>query len=178
MVGGNDVRVLRFRAFEFHHHQRQAVEKNQDVRASLVRAHHRELAHRQPLVADVLPIDQPRPVVDRLAAALVFHRHAIHQQAVNALVLLNQVGELQIQHRVRRRRHRIRRELGIDPRHRRLQSGGQHRAVVAFALAGRVRIEGVAAMAGKAHLREEVEDDGFKTGFEELGHGRMVAGIR
>jgi hypothetical protein len=50
--------------------------------------------------------------------------------------------------------------------------------MVAFPLAGRVRIEGIAAMAGKTHLREECQDDGFKSGFEELGHGRMVAGLR
>jgi len=81
---------------------------------------------------------------------------------------LNQIGEAQVQNRIRRRSHRIRREVGIDPRHRRLQPGGQHRAVVAFALAGRVRIEGIPAMAGKAHLREKSEDDGFKTGFEDF----------
>ena len=121
VIGGNNVRVFRLRPFQFHDHQRQAVEENQNVRPPLVRAHHRELIHRQPLVVLVLPIDQPRPVMDGLTAALVFHRHAIHEQSMNPLVLLDEFREAQIQQGIRRRRHRFRREIGIDPRYRRLQ---------------------------------------------------------
>ena len=47
----------------------------------------------------------------------------------------------------------------------------QHHPVIAVALAGRVRVERVAAVTGKPHLREQREDHGFKTGFEDLGHG-------
>ena len=43
--------------------------------------------------------------------------------------------------------------------------------MVAVSLAGRVRVKRIAAMAGKPHLREQREDHGFKTGFEDLGHG-------
>ena len=45
--------------------------------------------------------------MNRLAASLVFYRHPIHQETVDALVFLNQIGEPEVQNGIRRGIHRI-----------------------------------------------------------------------
>ena len=82
--------------FQFHHHQRQTVDEQDDIRAlGIVIFQHRKLVDGQEFVVlRVGKVDQPDLVGSALPLAdAVFDVHAIGQQTVECLVVVDDGGE-------------------------------------------------------------------------------------
>jgi hypothetical protein len=74
--------------------------------------------------------DQPGP----RCASLEFHVHALHQQPVEAPVVLHQAGALRVGHLAQRVVQRLRRQTGVQPRQRRPQPAEAENVAEACAL--------------------------------------------
>jgi hypothetical protein len=95
-----DVGVEVGRVLQLDQHQRQAVDEQQQVGpAAVARPLDGELVDVQPVVGGgVGPVDQASEVAAAVAALLLLHRHARHQEAVKLLVGRQQGRRAQVDH--------------------------------------------------------------------------------
>ena len=141
--GRPDVRIFVTGVFQLDHHQRQAVDEQHHVRAACeFRALHRELVHRQPVVGrNVGEIQQPHPVAARLAVALILHRHAVDQPAVQLPVGADQRRHVGAEHTAQRVVTGAGRDVRVQAGDGVRQPVAQHDIPIGVALAaGRFRV--------------------------------------
>ena len=119
----------------------------------------------------MLEVQQPHGVAaQRAVGARVLHGHAIHQQAVEAVVLVDDAGHIRVQRTPQRLLAHLRRHGGVEPRERRPQPADQHHIGVALPL--RPRIVGVRCETvrhGVAELAEPFQGGLLDRGFIDTG---------
>ena len=185
LEGGIGVGSLVGSVLEFDDGQGQAVDKEDDVGSAGV-LQRRIGASDRPLLADAelvdgqvvvifaAPIHDLRRLVDGAPVlALVADRYAIHQQAVQAVVVLEQVGGVSAGELAKGVVQGHRRQVGIEPGQSRAQAVAENDIVISAAF-GRDAIgrEVGAADVGIAHLAQPVQGGEFDVGFgEAIGHG-------
>ena len=118
MVSGHHPSLLALRRFQLDHHKRKPVEKQHHIGAPFGCAHHGKLVHGKPVVLRIRPIHQAQAVVNGFVLTAVFDGHTVHQQAVNPVVLSEQIRELQIAHGMNRVFDGLRGRQRVEPFHR------------------------------------------------------------
>lgn len=92
LEGRGDGRVFISRVFQFDHDQRQAIDKQNQVRPFVDAVfHNRKLVDRQKIVAlGTLKINQPDQIPARLSVVLIGHVDSLGQHAVKGFVVGNE----------------------------------------------------------------------------------------
>jgi hypothetical protein len=185
LEGAPDRGVLGRGVLQLQHRQRQAIHEQHHVRpAAVLVLHHAELVHRQPVVARrVVEVDHPRlRAADAAVGVAVFHRHAVHQQAVQRAVAHDQVCAPIFQTQPRQLAEGIVQRLGrqrrVQPRERIAQAPGQHHLPVVVALGRGFAGGDLGAVADLPASRFQPRqrgllDDGFGEGAHRPGAASM-----
>jgi len=172
--GAGQRRVLAAGGFEFDHRQRQAVEEHHHVRPTLgLACHHGELLHGEPVVVGrAFEVDQPHPARrQRAILGVVLHIRAFGQQAVDAVVLLQQLGQFRLRQAANGVGLRLGRQRRVQPRHGGGESCLEHDIVVGIALRLlAVRADDIVRGAGEAQPGKLREQGGFQLGFGQKCH--------
>ena len=164
------------RVFQLHHRQRQAVHKQNhigDALAAFGRADFELVCRRKIVCLRIFKIRQPRHRVFRFPLRAVAHRHAMAQQRVKSAVARHQIPHIRLRNRAHHLVHRLRRQLGIEPRHgsgqQRQQHHPRHAAARKFALGGRQGFAVHATPAQRLELLQESVFNQFFIDFREHG---------